>query len=165
MTTNESSAPTSITVTNTTIYYTIGHCIKKFPLPTVSTQTVSPTIVAGDISTSGGYKGSEVGAAARFTNPIGLTTDINGNIYVTDSGNNVVRKIDGTGAVTVFVGGNKATSTAAQVGTAGSDDTGTAAGTTPGGGAMFSGPKDITIDTNGNIFVADTGNNIIRRIV
>jgi len=166
-------APTSLLVLNGFIYYTLGHAVMKIPLPSTSgspsaPQAASPssTVVAGSIATAAGYVGSANGSSARFSSPCGLAADVNNNIYVTDTGNNVIRKISTGGDVTVFAGGKLATSSSAQTGTAGSDDTtGTASSTFPGGGATFSGPKGIALDNSGTMYVADTTNNIIRRIV
>jgi sugar lactone lactonase YvrE len=51
----------------------------------------------------GGYADA-VGAAARFQNPTGLTLDDSGNLYVADTGNHVIRKIDAATAVTTIAG-------------------------------------------------------------
>ena len=88
------------------------------------------------------------GALATFNNPKGITTD--GTIlYVADTGNNLIRKIEiATGAVTTLAG----------TGAPGSFDS--ASGTS----ATFNFPAGITTD-NSNLYVADTNNNKIRKIV
>jgi sugar lactone lactonase YvrE len=88
------------------------------------------------------------GTGSNFNSPFGLTIDSAGNLYVADTGNDTIRKITPAGAVSVFAG---------STGVAGSQD-----GT--GLAATFSGPQAITIDSGGNLYVADTGNNIIRKI-
>jgi sugar lactone lactonase YvrE len=75
----------------------------------------------------------------------GIAVDANGNVYVVDG--HAIRKISSSGTVTDFAG---------QPGEPGSSD-GTDA-------ARFSGPSGIAVDTDGTIFVADTGNNAIRKI-
>jgi sugar lactone lactonase YvrE len=87
------------------------------------------------------------GTAARFLNSRNIVRDSLGNLYVADSGNNKIRKIDSQGNVTT-VAGSGANSFA--------DGNGTA--------AAFSGPEGIVLDKNGNIFVTDSGNNRIRKI-
>jgi hypothetical protein len=57
----------------------------------VSATTKVLYTIAGSINTSGYTEG--VGAAAKFSNPQGLTTDAAGNIYVADYNNNVIRKV------------------------------------------------------------------------
>ena len=85
------------------------------------------------------------GATATFTNPVGLTVDALGNVFVTSG--NEIRKITPLGVV----------STVAGTGTQGSVD---------GNGmqASFNGPGGIAVDADGNLYVADTGNNKIRKI-
>lgn len=89
-----------------------------------------------------------VGDAANFFNPTGITTD-GTNLYVSDTVNNTIRKIAiASGMVTTFAG---------TVGVAGSVD---AIGTA----AIFNNPKAITTD-GVNLYIADTLNHTIRRIV
>ncbi len=87
-------------------------------------------------------------AEARFNHPMGVATDLQGNVYVADANNNVVRKISVTGEVTTLAGSS---------GSSGSID-----GT--GSGARFNNPSGIAVDEAGNIYVADTGNHTIRLI-
>ena len=97
-------------------------------------------------SGSSGYSDA-TGIAATFIQPVDLVTDANGNIYVTDQGANAVRKITPAGVVTTLAGG-------LSVGSA--DGTGTA--------ASFKQIFGIAIDGSGNLYVADEGNNKIRKI-
>jgi sugar lactone lactonase YvrE len=87
------------------------------------------------------------GDAASFARPAGLTLDPAGNIYVADRDNHCIRKITQTGVVTTFAG----------TGVAGAAD-----GTLTT--ATFNSPKAITIDTEGNFYIADAGNHTIRKI-
>jgi len=102
--------------------------------------------LAGTADVTGSINGS--GASARFSFPSGITTDGTA-LYVADTGNNTIRRIViATGAVTTLAG------TAGVTGSA--DGTGTNAG--------FNSPGGITTDGT-NLFVSDTGNNAIRKIV
>ena len=87
------------------------------------------------------------GSAASFANLMGIAVDQNGNLYIADSHNNLIRKISPDGKVSTLAGN----------GQQGSED-----GT--GSGASFFGPEGITVDRYGNVFVADTHNNLIRKI-
>ncbi len=87
------------------------------------------------------------GAAASFNGLFGIAVDAAGNIYVSDSGNNLIRKITPGGTVSTF---------------AGSGANGSANGN--GAAASFYGPAGLKIDAIGNIYVADDGNELIRVI-
>ena len=113
-------------------------------------RRVTPGGAVSTIAGAAGLPGSAdgTGSAARFNQPSGLTTDSAGNVYVSDTGNDIIRKITPAGEVTTLAG---------TAGSAGSTD-----GT--GAAARFSAPLGITIDGTGNLYVADTGNDTIREI-
>jgi streptogramin lyase len=104
------------------------------------------TTLAGTAGTSGGADGT--GAAARFNSPLGVATDVSGNVYVADQGNQAIRKITPAGVVTTLAG---------TAGTYGSAD-----GT--GAAASFYQPRGVATDTSGNVYVTDTLNSTIRKI-
>jgi sugar lactone lactonase YvrE len=88
------------------------------------------------------------GSDASFSSKIShIAEDANGNLYVADGGNHKIRKITPAGIVTTF---------------AGSGEEGAADGV--GSEATFSYPYGIAVDPNGFVFVADGGNNKIRKI-
>lgn len=99
-----------------------------------------------------GTAGSSNVAPVSFNSPMGIATDASDNLYVADFGNHIIRKITSAGVVSTLAG------TAAPL-TVGSfaDATGAAAG--------FSAPQGLAADAAGNLYVADTNNNVIRKIV
>lgn len=119
---------------------TLGHCVRS-----VNSNGVVKTI-AGQPNVPGAGDGFH--SAAAFNQPTGIAVDPAGNLYVADHDNNLIRKIDKDWNVTTLAGQAKVYGSA--------DGTGTA--------ASFSGPQKIAVDTQGNLFVADTGNHTIRKI-
>jgi len=105
----------------------------------VTTLAGSP----GKFGTADGF-----GSAARFAAPRGIGLDSNGNLYVADSDSGVIRKVTPAGMVTSFAGSPF--------------NFGSADGT--GAGAQFDQPIGVAVDSNNNVYVADTGSNILRKI-
>jgi sugar lactone lactonase YvrE len=102
--------------------------------------------LAGSVNNTGSADGT--GASAEFVSPQAITIDGQQNIYETDGINNSsIRKITTSGVVTTL---------------AGNVDGGFMNG--PYLKAMFSSPSGLAVDTKGNIYVADQGNNMIRKI-
>lgn len=117
-------------------------------------RKITPAGVATTLAGSGaaGYADG-TGAAAQFNflqfniDFAGVAVDSSGNVYVADNGNNVIRKVSPAGVVTTLAGQTLA---------------GYANGT--GSAAQFNSPHGVAVDSLGNVYVADTGNNVIRQI-
>ncbi len=97
-----------------------------------------------------GYTGDNGPAInAKLRQPSGVILDKKGNLYFADAGNSVIRKIDTSGIITTI---------------AGTGSTGYNGDSILATDAKIYGPWSIAIDDTGNIFVADVGNNRIRKI-
>jgi len=129
--------------------YCDAYIVKTPPTGGSGSVFVGPSAVDLSQSLCANTDGS--GNSARFINPAGLVIDQLGNLFLADATANNVRKITASGVVTTFAG---------CVGSA------CASGTIDGSGsnASFSGPTSMTFDGVGNIFVADAGSHIVRKI-
>jgi sugar lactone lactonase YvrE len=107
--------------------------------PTVST-------IAG--TGASGYTGDGGPAlSATMSYPTGLVMDPQGNLYVADTGNDVIRKFTPGGSISTYAGG----------GTSRADGV-------PALTASLNSPHGLALDTAGNLYIADTGNNVIRKV-
>jgi len=114
--------------------------------PVINPPVLKMTVVAGQVGVAGYADGA--GALAQFRLPNNLTLDHLGNVYVADTANNVIRKIAPDGTVSTLAG---------LAGTHGDADG-------KGTKARFWAPFGIAVDGSGNVYVADTANNVIRKI-
>ncbi len=130
---------------NETIYVA-----NRAPESTVRSFTVGGTIqtVAG-IAGQSGFNGDGVrGTQATLNNPQGLAVDSSFNVYISDSGNNRVRRIDVAGFVSTL---------------AGTGDRGSGPDGVPAIKSQLNGPRQISLDGNGNIYVGEEFGNRVRR--
>ncbi|MDB5099523.1 MAG: repeat containing protein [Cyanobacteria bacterium RYN_339] len=123
------------------------------PAPTPTpTPTPVPVLLITAYAGNGvaGAAGDGAAAtAAQLNGPYGLAFDPAGNLYIADSANNKVRKVTPGGIISTFAG----------TGTAGSAGDGGAATA-----AQLSGPGGVAADASGNLYIADTASNKIRKV-
>ena len=107
------------------------------------------TTVAGNGTSGYSGDGSSATGAELGNPPGGLAVDGAGNIFISDTSNNRIRKVSATGTITTVAGN----------GTAGFGGDGGLATA-----AQLSGPQAVAIDGSGNLYIADSGNNRIRKV-
>jgi sugar lactone lactonase YvrE len=111
-------------------------------------RKIAPDGVATTLAGSGQQgRADGRGTTASFLSPFGVAVDSSGNVYVTDSGSDLIRKVTRDGVVTTL---------------AGAGSLGDADGA--GAAASFNRPLGIAVDSSGNVYVADSQNNLIRKI-
>jgi sugar lactone lactonase YvrE len=121
----------------------LAACAKEKPRGTTAGWRARVTILAGD-----GSQGFRDGAArnAQFGDPFGVAVARDGSVYVADAGEgNRIRKISPQGEVSTLAGGGEGFADGA------------------GAAARFDTPSALALDGEGNVYVADTGNNRIRK--
>jgi sugar lactone lactonase YvrE len=156
--------PSSVVVTpNGTLYVadTLNHVIRKItPLGVVSTLNApslrSVEIFDGLVEWAGDYKDGKL-SEALFNEPTGLALDAKGNLYVSDTGNQLIRYIDlAGGTVSTVAGGTEAVLTDSNLYAEADFIDGAAAQ------AKFNFPKGIAMSAEGGVYIADSQNNAIR---
>ncbi len=112
-------------------------------VPTFTIQTVAGNYTSG-------YSGDGGPAtAAELASPFLATVDKSGNLYIADQFNNRIRKVDLSGNITTVAGN----------GTAGYTGDGGAATS-----AELNSPEAVILDSSGNMYIADTGNSVVRKV-
>jgi sugar lactone lactonase YvrE len=107
------------------------------------------TVLAGT-GTSGFSGDGSAATSASLNAPRGVAADGYGNIYIADTGNQVIRMVSSTGIISTVAG------TAGTGGYSGDNGSATA--------ATLSAPSGLAADAYGAVYIADTGNNVIRKL-
>lgn len=122
----------------------LGACVAGRPERTRAGWAARVETIVGDGS---GLWRDGAGAAASFGDPFGVAVAPDGSVYVGDAGeSNRIRRLTPEGVVTTVAGGAEGFADGA------------------GAAASFSTPSALALDAAGNLYVADTGNNRVRRV-
>lgn len=130
---------------NGNVYVTdeLNHIVRKIT-PDGFIVTVAGTPEAKGYNGDGGPA-----VLARLNMPWGIAVNTEGHIFIADTKNNVVRRVDAEGIITTYAGN----------GTKGyGGDNG------PATAAKLNGPKGIEVDKDGNLFIADEQNHVVRKV-
>ncbi len=152
------NAPKAVAVTRTGLIYIAdsGNNVVRLVNPTSGSITTVAGAGTSVCSLSVDSLGDGcLGTSATFKAPAGLTADPDGNIYISDSGNNVIRELTVSGFVFSFAGGASAVCASGDV-----FGNGCAAN-----GAQFLNPTGLQMDSNRNLYIADTGDNEVREVL
>ena len=127
----------------------------EFIAASVSAQTFTFRNVAGNATNTDGGSTDGANACAQFSFPSGVAADSLGHLYVADQNNCTIRKITpvGTNWIVCTIAGSAGDFNFNKV----QDGTNSS--------ALFNFPTGIALDQSGNLFVADSGNNAIRKII
>ncbi len=112
----------------------------------IAGSNISTVAGNGALSNSGD---SGPATSAQMNTPLGVAVDAAGNLYIADSLNNTIRKVSSSGVMSTFAGNSVP-------GSSGDGNSPTA--------AQLNGPQGVAVDAAGNVYVADTVNNKVRKI-
>lgn len=130
------------------IYVTDGGNTSGYSIRKISTNGIISRFAGNNSSGFSGDGGQAINAQINY--PQGLAADNSGNIYISDAGNRVIRKVNSSGIISTLAG------IAGSYGYSGDGGPATA--------AQLAAPAGLTVDGAGNIFFADPGRHIIRKI-
>jgi len=117
-------------------------------------REVTPNGIINTIAGDGtvGYKGNggpATSAELNLNHEGGIAADANGNVFIADSGNNVIREVSTSGIITTVAG----TGTAGYSGNGG-----------PATSATLNNPTGVTVSSTGKLYIGDTDNNVVRAV-
>jgi hypothetical protein len=107
------------------------------------------SIYAGEVGAGSGFPTPGPATDSRLNSPGGVATDTAGDVYVTDSGNNMIEKVDTADQLTIFAG---------EIEASGAPTPG------PATDSMLNQPVDAAVDSGGNVYIADTGNDLAEEV-
>jgi trimeric autotransporter adhesin len=145
-TTAELNNPYGLTIDTAGNLYIADPANNRVRKVALSTSIIS-TIAGNGTAGYSGDNGPAAGAELQL--PVSVVVDSTGNLYIADAGNDVIRKVNSSGTITTIAGNNT-------VGYSG--DSGLATN------ASLYGPSGVAVDSSGNLYIADAGNNRIRKV-
>jgi hypothetical protein len=149
--TAELDQPTGITVDRAGNLYIADY--NNYRIRKVDTSGIITTVAGNGYGSgvgTGGYSGDGgMATSAELFYPVSVAVDNTGNLYIADFQNNVIRKVNTSGIITTVAG----------TGVAGFSGEGGAATA-----AKLSTPSHVAVDTIGNLYISDIGNNRIRKV-
>ncbi len=113
----------------------------------VSANAVITTVAGNGTNSYTGDGGPATNAS--LASPSGMAVDVSGNLFIADFGNNVIREVGTNGIITTM---------------AGNEVYGYSGDGGPATNASLASPSGVAVDANGNLFIADSGNNVIREV-
>ncbi len=117
----------------------------------LSKSTGELTIVAGVVGAIGSPVSGVLASGDQIGNPTGIALDNSGNLFIADAFNNVIEEVSAsTGKLTIVAG---------IPGSKGAPTPGTATK------SLLSAPDDVAVDSSGNLYISDSGNNLVERVV
>ena len=136
------SYPYAVAISNTGILYVVDQVNNR--IRKVTAAGVISTIAGNGSVGNTGDGGAAT--AATLSSPQGVAVDATGNVYIADYGNNRIRKISTTGVISNFAGSG--------IGLDGG----------PATAADVYRPSGVAVDASGNVYIAETGNNRVRKV-
>ena len=158
---NETFGGDGLAATSASLYYPSGVAVDSTGNIYIADQfnhrirkvnTVSGTITTVAGRGWQGFSGDGFAAtSADFAYPAGVTVDSGGNLYIADRGNNRIRKITAVNGIITTVAGNGIAAFAGDDG--------------PAASASINAPNGVSVDNSGNLYIADSVNNRIRKVI
>lgn len=117
----------------------------------VSPSGIITTVAgAGSLGNPGFSGDGGLATAAKLQSPEGVALDAQGNVYIADTGNGRIRKVDTNGVITTVAGNGNGVSITGDGG--------------PATNAPLNTPTDVAVDGQGNLYIVDSGNRAIRKV-
>jgi hypothetical protein len=139
---------------------TANNRVRKVVMPTAINQDIISTVAGNG---SAGFSGDGGPATqASLDKPTGVAVDSHGNIYIADTLNNRIREVNTSGTITTIAGGGGACGSGKNMQPEAMNGLGNGG---PATKATVCGPTGLALDSTGDVFLSDTGNNEVREIL